>query len=310
MQAQLETIPTAVAEPVRLVAEPAEEQYRAWAQDIDRLLASYREVERRSLNLPSFSVSLYLRFLWGVIVFCAGLLVLPVQGLVWLYNRINRRHPLPKIHTRTHQTACRLVEWVWNGEVPTVPVFVTRGLVGTLLAIHFRNRLHVLRRCIQLDDTYSQAQQEQLLAKLDTALQLWQPPTFQSILYAYAIPIISPMIALYHFISPSEQPEWMGSLIYLLSYYSLSFLITAALVKRGLLLGGTAGESYYPGWIAVDTTYKIEDKVFAAQDLQVASFRSILSCLLPAPSSRLPRRASISTRPISAAQSSSRCCIY
>jgi hypothetical protein len=161
------------------------------------------------------------------------------------------------------------------GEV-WAPTINFRPLSTGLLHWHFRNRLAALRRHIVLDTGFAGDASKVTLAKLDRAIELWQPhTTIRSILFVWILPLVGPVTALWNWFFPANlslPPLWTRYAVIISLSYALSILITGVIAKRGLMLGATGQAAYYPGFLLGQGAYAQERKILTALGLTASEF--------------------------------------
>ena len=240
----------------------------AFVQATDNLIALYRSLERRTLNLPLFSVKPLLIFLWATLRFefflIVGLvLIIPTNLIIFIRNLFPghwRYRPFFLHHLRYAWL------WIWRGEAPTAPFLFIRPLLNVFMKGHFESRLRRLRLEILLNDGLSDATRSALLGRLDAALERWKSPRFAAVFFTVVLPGIISLPTWYQ-----KFNEFMGSFgirlptdvaanltsegistnleILGLSSFGYLFAIpaTAFLAKRGLFIGRDPDRICFPG---------------------------------------------------------------
>jgi hypothetical protein len=233
------------------------------ASAIEDLLVHYRAVERRALCLPSFSFEPFLRFsgLAFVLYFFAtfNLYIAPLNALIWCLKKLGLRVPYVWIARRRVREAWT---WVRRGEAALIPFVVIRPWTIAMVRVHFRRRLILLRRRLVLEPSFSDEERNTLVAKIDDGLELWQGLSVAAAVWTYGVQAIGVSTA-FTFATKIEKlgtGAAVGTAIGLLVV--LVFAATPFMVKRGLMLGGSGSESYFPGLLDGTGVYGIERRVF------------------------------------------------
>jgi hypothetical protein len=112
-----------------------------------------------------------------------------------------------------------------------------------------------------LDKRISAQSKEDVLTEIDNALKLWEGPTATTILFTYVIPIVGAITALWGRFLPADLPSWAKIIGYISISYAFAILGSAFVVKRGLMLGGTARSAYFPGALESAGAYAEEKNV-------------------------------------------------
>lgn len=185
------------------------------------------------------------------------LLIIPINFVVLVRNLFPGRwryksFSWPYIHYA--------YSWVASGECYAPTVFF-RPLTEFILNAHFRNRLTALRRSLLLEQSISENDQKAVLSKIDGALNLWASATVASVFFTYLLPASGPVIELCKWLVPASLPHWTKYLVEPSIAYALSFLATAFLVKRGLMLGATGRPAYFPGALGQPAAYAKEREI-------------------------------------------------
>lgn len=151
-----------------------------------RLFAAYRDVERRSLSLPAFSLLPGGTWVWNVFKFDLFFFIdlfllipiyLPMYSVVFVRNRFpGKKWRYRCFSIKYVRNACR---WIWLGEAPTAASLVIRKLVNVVLKMHFRASLGLLRSRIELEDSLAPDERERLGAQIEEALDLWGAERFR-----------------------------------------------------------------------------------------------------------------------------------
>jgi hypothetical protein len=262
----------------------------AFTQVTDGLIALYRTVERRTLDLPVVSFMPLVISTWELLKFLfllsvGILLIIPVNIIILLRNLFpGRWRYRPFFLSQLYY--CWL--WMWRGEPPVWPSIFVRPLFSFFVRGHFENRLRRLRLEISLQDLISDATRGALLGRLDAALERWKSPHFTTIALTVLLPgIISvptwgkqltdflvyfgidlPINVTGSVISAlniSRQGVMVVALIALM--YLLTVPITALLAKRGLFIGRDPKRIWFPGGQGGDEIYFKEREILASVGL-------------------------------------------
>jgi hypothetical protein len=166
--------------------------------------------------------------------------------------------------------------WVWRGEAPTTPMIFIRPLLNIFLKEHFARRLLRLRQEIMLRDGLADATRSTLTGRLDSALQLWNPPRYATLFYTFVVPAIIWL--------PDKLTDfvrWLGlsteavtispAALIVLGQFAIGYLlaipVTTFMAKRGLFLG--ADRIWFPGWEDGDGAYQKEKEIFGSVEMRV-----------------------------------------
>jgi hypothetical protein len=261
----------------------------AFGQAADDLIALYRNLERRIPDLPFFTITPFLIFLWASIRFAFFLfvgifLIIPTNLIILIRNLF------PGENWRYRPFFLKPLYyawlWVWNGEAPIPPQIFIRPLLNIFLKEHFARRLRRLRQEIALHDGLADPTRSTLTGRLDSALERWSPPRYATLLFTFVAPVILYLPALSEklthlveslgFRLPTEYVVTLlsqaspGALIALGSlalYYLIAVPFTAYLAKRGLFLG--ADRIWFPGWHDGSGAYQKEREIFGSVDIRV-----------------------------------------
>lgn len=152
--------------------------------------------------------------------------------------------------------------WIWRGEAPWSPSVVIRWLATALLFMHFRSRLLLLRRRIILEDSLSPEKRTSLLSRIDKVLEQWRGPRILHASFTYGLPAAGFLLEIYRISQGGQLPVWTGTLVLSIVGYSLTFVMSAFMVKRGLMLEGSARSSYFPGSLGGRGAYADEHRIF------------------------------------------------
>lgn len=250
---------------------------RDYERAVDDLLQLYIRIDKATASLPTASAMPLVKFMWAFIKFYSRLigdiiLIVPISVIVFIRNIFPGRWSYKCF-------CCRYLKavgcWVWMGE-SYPPALFFRPLTIGLLHWHFRSRLSALRRRLLLETGFSEDAAKPALAKIDRAMDVWQQrTTFRSIVLVWILPLIGPVTVVWQFFVPGSlmpSPVWVRyAAIFSLSY-ALGFLGTAFLVKRGLMLGATGPDAYYPGFVSGPGGYSQEKTILNALGLEIWEF--------------------------------------
>ena len=264
----------------------------AFGQGTDDLIALYRNLERRTLDLPFVTITPLLIFGWASLKFTFFLfvgifLIIPTNLIILIRNLFPGEHWRYRPFFLKHLYYAWL--WVWHGEAPTAPTIFIRPLLNIFLKEHFGRRLRRLRQEIVLRDGLADATRSTLTGRLDSALEQWSPPRYATLFFSFVVPAILylPTLSdkLTHFVEwlgfrlPTEYAATLlsqaspGALITLGSTafgYLIAVPVTAFLAKRGLFLG--ADRIWFPGWQDGSGAYQKEREIFSSVDIRVREF--------------------------------------
>jgi hypothetical protein len=252
---------------------------RAFSQATDNLIALYRNLERRILDLPFITIAPFLIFLWASLkfdffLFVGIFLIIPTNLVILIRNIFPGQHWRYRPFFLKHLYYVWL--WVWRGEAPTTPVIFIRPLFNIFLKEHFARRLLRLRQEIALRDGLADATRSALMGRLDSALERWNPPRYATLFFTFVVPAM--------FWLPEKLTDfvrWLGLstetvaispvTLLVLGQMAISYLlavpVTTFMAKRGLFLG--ADRIWFPGWQDGDGAYQKEREIFGSVDLRV-----------------------------------------
>lgn len=242
----------------------------AFVQATDSLVALYRNIERRTLDLPLFSIMPLLIYSWAALKFMfflyVGLfLIVPTNIVILVRNLLFpgrwRYRPFFLRHLKY------VWLWVWRGEAPFAPSIFVRPLFMIFVKAHFERRLRRLRLEIALHDELSEGTRSTLLSRLDAMLERWKSPRIATIFVTLLLPAIASLPTWYKqfadFFQASGINVSVGEIVNVVSQhvsaaglryiglisfgYLLSIPLTAFLAKRGLFVGGKSNDIYFPG---------------------------------------------------------------
>jgi len=244
-----------------------------YTSDVDQLLKHYSKIEVAAMCLPTLSIAPLLWFLWGYIKFVVFIpidliILLPLDVIIFIRNLF------PGHWSYISLTAPYLkATWTWlrNGEF-YVPMVVIGPLTVYLLHWHFRRRLMAVRRGLLQKTVFSEDAASRAFAKIDHAMNVWQPAGISSIILTWVFPAIGPVLELGKAFAPARLPPWTADVALLTLPYILAVLMSAFVVKRGLMLGGTGSDSYYPGFLAGGGGYDVERRLLRQFGVETSEF--------------------------------------
>jgi hypothetical protein len=242
----------------------------ALVQATDDLIALYKSVERRTLDLPLFSLMPFLIFMWASLKFSfflwvGILLIIPVNFVILIRNMFPghwRYRPFFLAHVYY------VWLWLWRGEAPTGPFLLVRPLLNVFMKAHFERRLRRLRLEALFNDSLPDATRSALLGRLDAALERWKAPRFSALFFTAILPTIvavpayykqlieflgslgihMPTDVVFRFIAEKVSTDFWSMVIALsVPGYLLAIPVTALLAKRGLFLGAAPNRICFPG---------------------------------------------------------------
>ena len=248
-----------------------EESRARWDRALIALEALYKDVERRSFSLPAFSLSPFVIGLWNSIKFDVCLLLdifllLPMNAIIFVRNLFPGMWSYRSFSGSYWRYA---ISWLWQGEAPTFPLGVIRPLVIFMVIVHVHDRFRTIGRHIYLDDTLTEEDRTYLNKKVASASEHWSRPTGVQVVYSYVLPAGGPLIGLYKFLSPEELPQWVGLVGLLLLVYAITFVISAFMFKRSLMLGASGRAIYFPGAIAGNEGYGKERDILDSIGIKI-----------------------------------------
>lgn len=245
-----------------------------WHEAIQEIATTYSEVDRRSLSIPDFSLAPFGIYLWSSVKFALFLdldllLFVPVNLVILVRNIFPGRWRHRSFSGRYFKV---LIQWLRNGEVPIVALVAIRSMTSALLGSHFRNRLDLIRHRIVLEVGLPQEEQAKLVSAVDKLLLQWPERTLWQAIFAYGLPLLSPVAVLYQLVFPGASSVWTRFLVVVSLSYALAFLASAFTIKRGLMLGGVGRSAYFPGLLEGRGAYAAEENVLAKFGLAVKEF--------------------------------------
>lgn len=263
----------------------------ALAEATDDLIALYKSIERRTLDLPFVSFMPILIFFWAFLkleffLVIGFFLIIPTNLVILVRNLFPGHWKYRPFFLRHVKYGCL---WVWRGEGPIAPSIFIRPLLNIFMKGHFANRLRRLRLEILLRDGLSDTTRSALLARLDAALERWKSPRFRAIFFTVLLPgIISlpswykqlldflgsfgmhmPTDMIANFVS--NMPP--GNLLYFgltALGYLLGISVTGFLAKRGLFIGMQPNRICFPGGQGGSGAYLKEREILGKIELRVS----------------------------------------
>jgi hypothetical protein len=139
------------------------------------------------------------------------------------------------------------------------------------LTTHIYNRIQALRKYIYLDGRITEETRSGLESKIASIIEHWKRPKALNFVYTYALPAAGPVIEIYKYLFP-ELPPWVGFLGMLLISYAITFVISAFMIKRALMLGESGRALYFPGAIAGNRSYEREREILAMVGIRKKEF--------------------------------------
>jgi hypothetical protein len=256
-----------------------------FTQATDNLIALYRVLERRTLDLPLITITPFLVVLWtglkfGFFLEVGIFLIIPVN-LIILIRNIFPGHWRYRPFFLTHLYYMWL--WVWRGEAPTAPLLFIRPVLSIFLKEHFASRVRRLRQEIVLHDGLGDATRSALVGRLDSALERWKTPRFGTlrltVLWTSIISLPAWSKQLTDFLGWlgietntvsklfSENISTGGLVFFGLTGlgYLFAVPITAFLSKRGVFIG--ADRIWFPGWQEGSGAYLKEREILGSVEL-------------------------------------------
>jgi len=220
-----------VAETIAVVEAPEPEL--GWERRVEALLATYRQIDLASLRLPALGSTEWPASSWREFV--------------------KRQSEAPSELTQT-----------WRGEVFLPGGMVSRPLVSSLLAAHFRRRLALLRRWLVLQNS-TDKEDVALLASVDAALETWRARRTIAGGVTFVITILGTVGGLVSVANGvREMPVWGWLLVAAAILCAYLFVVGSFVAKRGLMLGESGGAAYAPSAVAGSGAYGLERDVFGA----------------------------------------------
>ena len=245
-----------------------------WKRALDQIAHLYAEVERRSFTLPGFSLMPMGVYSWAALKFTLLLeldlfLLVPMNCVIAVRNIFPGRWAYRSFSGKYFRAIFR---WIRNGETPLPASIAVRSLTAALLSWHFHERLTNLRRRVIIEEGLDPSERALLIADLDRLLIQWPAPKLVQGFFAYCLPLLSPLAALYQMFVPSPPGVWTHVIVILSLSYALGLIASAFVVKRGLMLGGEGRAAYFPGFLEGNGAYSVERKVLAKFGLREKEF--------------------------------------
>jgi hypothetical protein len=243
-----------------------DENRARWDTTLDALEALYKDVERRSFSLPTFSLSPFVICLWSTIkfevcLFLDMLLFLPMNAIIFIRNLFPGRWRYRSFSGSYWKYA---ITWLWRGEAPAFPFGIIRPLVTFMGGVHVYSRFQTIERYIYLDDTLAEEDRTDLNKKVAATMDHWRRPTTVQFVYSYFLPAGGFLIGVYNKFFPGELPQWVGLVGFLLLSYAITFVLSAFMFKRSLMLGASGRALYFPGAISGNQGYGKEREILEA----------------------------------------------
>jgi hypothetical protein len=264
----------------------------AFTQATDELIALYRNVERRTLDLPAVSfrplvIGVWQSLKFSFFLYVGLLLIIPVNLVILLRNLFPGHWNYRPFFLRQ---LLYVWLWVWRGEAPVVPIVFVRPMFDIFLRRHFARRLRRLQSEISTLESISEAARAALLARLDAALKRWSFPNFGTIFLTVLLPgvialpsyakqltdflgyfgISVPMDAIDSTFTSYVQPELLKLLAIFGCTYLFAVPCTAFLAKRGLFIGADTKFIWFPGGREGDGIYSKEREILGGVGLRIS----------------------------------------
>jgi Inner membrane component of T3SS, cytoplasmic domain len=242
---------------------PAQEDFKRWDNALTALEDLYRDVERRSLSLPGFSLWPIANVFWNSIKFefclLLDILLLPINATIFFRNLFPGKW---RYRSFSGSYWRYIITWLWRGEAPVWPIGVIRPLVTFLVMGHIHNRIKSLKRYVFLDDNILEEDRLRLETKIAGMQERWKTPSAPQVVYNFVLPASGPLAAIYKFHFSDDSGLWITFLGFVLISYSLFFVVTGFMIKRALMLGASGRALYFPGAIAGTQCYGKEREIF------------------------------------------------
>ena len=256
-----------------------------FSQATDNLIALYRSLERKTLDLPLITITPLLIIFWAVLRFYfflfVGIFLIIPTNLIVLIRNLFPGHWRYRPFFLTHLYYAWL--WVWRGEAPSAPVLFIRPVLVIFLKEHFVSRLRRLRQEIVLHDGLTDATRSALVGRLDSALEQWKTLRLGTlrltVLWTAIISLPAWSKQLTDFLGWlgiqsdtvtkffSENISTGGLIFFGLTGlgYLLAVPITAFFAKRGLFIG--ADPIWFPGWQEGSGAYLKESEILGSVEV-------------------------------------------
>lgn len=253
-----------------------------WKHALDQIANLYVEVERRSFTLPGFSLAPMGIYFWAALKFSLLVdldifLLVPMNCVIAVRNIFPGKWAYRSFSAKYFRAIFR---WIRNGEIPLPATIVVRSLTAALLSWHFHGRLSDLRRRVIIEDGLDPNGRTLLTADIDRLLLQWPAPKLVQGFFAYGLPLLSPLAALYQMLVPSAPGVWTRLVVLVSLGYTLGLIASAFVVKRGLMLGGEGRAACYPGFLEGTGAYGVERELLATFGLRVKEFPLAYSLIL------------------------------
>ena len=258
-----------------------EENRVHWEGSISTLESLYKDVERRSLSLPAFSLTPLAICIWNVIKLEVTLLLdlslaLPMNFVIFLRNLFPGRWDYRSFSGKYWRYA---ITWIWRGEAPTLPLGVIRPLVTFMVTMHVHSRFRTIDRHIYLDSALTEEDRNYLAKKATGVLDHWKRPTAVQIVYTYVLPAGGPLIGIYKFLFPGDLPQWVVVAGFSLLGYAITFVVSAFMFKRSLMLGASGRSIFFPGAISGNQIYARDRDTLASVGISTREWPSDVALL-------------------------------
>jgi hypothetical protein len=151
---------------------------------------------------------------------------------------------------------------LWKGEASLVGGMTSRPIVSSLLAAHFRRRLSLLRRWVSLGNR-ADDDADETLEEIDAALANWRARRSIGGAVTFLLSVLGTvggLISVAHGVR--DIPLWGWLVLGLGIFVLYLFVVGSFVVKRGLMLGGSAASSHNPASIDGNGLYGLERAVF------------------------------------------------
>src|SRR5262249_18649540 len=251
----------------------------AFSQATENLIALYRNIERRTPDLPFITITPFLIAMWAGIKFGFFLevgifLIIPTNLVILIRNLFPGRRWRYRPFFLKQLYYVWL--WVWRGEAPTFPVIFIRPLLIIFLKEQFARRHLRLRQEIAIRDGLTDGTRSALIGRVDSVLERWNPPRYATLFYTFVVPAL--------FWLPEKLTDfvkWLGlstetvaispAALLVLGTFAITYIlavpVTTFMAKRGLFLG--ADRIWFPGWQDGDGAYQKEREIFGSVELRV-----------------------------------------
>jgi hypothetical protein len=235
-------------------ADPDAASIRA---NVEALLTAYREVDRASLLLPAL----------GSTEGWDAWLIAPIS-LMWdrLKSYLTMLRDVRKASSAS-ESFHRVATWFIGdfgpirGEALLGTAVVSRPLVSSLLAAHFRRRLSLLKRWLLLGGSDPN---QDLLDQIDDALSIWRTRRTISGAVTFVVTLAGAVGGFVSIAHGAEGMPWWGWLLIGFAIYVIYLVVVGSFIaKRGLMLARSADAAYRPASVRESGTYGVERTLFA-----------------------------------------------